>query len=102
MSYKLSIGDPALRYIEQLAPEPRRTLKEALRGLREDRGDIRSLESPLNGYYRARVGKYRVIFRYAENMTIDVLLIEERRLVYEIFEEEFAKKLRSQDPRADP
>jgi mRNA-degrading endonuclease RelE of RelBE toxin-antitoxin system len=83
--------------MEQLAPEPRRVLKAALKDLREDHGDIRSLENPLSGYCRARVGKYRVIFRYAENMTINVVIIEERKFAYEIFEAEFARKLQARD-----
>jgi mRNA-degrading endonuclease RelE of RelBE toxin-antitoxin system len=58
-----------------------------------ERGDIRSLDQSLTGYYRLRVGKYRIIFRYQDNMTIEVVFIEERRLVYEVYEEQLARKL---------
>jgi mRNA interferase RelE/StbE len=88
---------PALQvidYARRLAPEPRRAIKRALNGLVRERGDIRALEGTLSGYYRLRVGRHRVIFFYAEDGAIEAVFIEERSLVYEVFEAEFIKKLR--------
>ena len=88
---------PALQvidYVRRLAPEPRRAIKLALKGLIQERGDIRSLEGTLVGYYRLRVGRHRIIFNYAKDGAIEAVFIEERSLVYEIFEAEFIKKLR--------
>jgi mRNA interferase RelE/StbE len=82
-------------FMRRLAPESRRALKGALKLLRREKGDIRALDQALTGYYRLRVGKFRVIFRYRDEETIDALYAAERGIVYEVFEEQFAKKLRS-------
>lgn len=47
------------------------------------------------GYYRLRVGRHRIIFSYAKNKVIEAVFIEERGIVYEIFEAEFIKKLKT-------
>ena len=98
MSYKLEIAGQVALCIEQLAPEPRARLKRSLKNLQSDKGDISSLETPLNGYCRLKVGKYRIIFRYGKDLTIHALFAQERRLVYEAFQEEFSRKLVSRNP----
>ena len=71
-----------------LAPVPRKTLRTALRELAQDRGDILPLEKPLDGFYRLRVGRYRIIFHY---IVVDGVRVarcdyaERRNLVYELF-----------------
>ena len=92
MSRRVVIKAPAYEFLCRLAPEPRRALKRALQDLREEHGDIRTLDENLSGYYRLRVGRYRVIFSYTEEGTIEALFIGERSLVYELFEAEFLKK----------
>lgn len=82
-------------YVRRLAPEPRRAVKHALGELRFERGDILALEGVFSGYYRLRVGKFRIIFAYAADQAIEVIFIEERSLVYEVFEAEFIKRLKS-------
>ena len=81
-------------FLRGLAPETRRGIKKALAALASGKGDLRQLESPLSGYWRLRLGRYRVIFRYVESGDIEAVFAEERRLVYEVFEEEFIQKLR--------
>jgi len=56
--------------------------------LAEERGDIRALRERLEGYYRLRVGAYRIIFRYLPGRVIECVYINDRALVYEIFEHE--------------
>jgi mRNA-degrading endonuclease RelE of RelBE toxin-antitoxin system len=99
LSYRVSIAPQVLRFLEQLPPVPRRAVRSALEDLRGERGDIRSLEDPLAGFCRARAGKYRIIFRYAGNLTIHVLFVGERKLVYEVFAEEFARSMQARSPR---
>jgi len=89
---------PSVQIIEfarRLAPEPRRAVKHALIGLREEQGDIRALEAALSGYYRLPVGRHRIIFNYAADGAIEAILIEERHLVYEVFEALFIQRLKS-------
>jgi mRNA-degrading endonuclease RelE of RelBE toxin-antitoxin system len=70
-------------------------LKQALRELQRERGDIQPLEQALTGYCRLRVGRFRVIFRYRDAKTIDALFAEERGIVYEVFEQQFLRKLKA-------
>ena len=84
-----------IEYVRRLAPGPRRAIKHALAGLREERGDICALEANLSGYYRLRVGRHRILFTYATDGAIEALFVEERHLVYELFEAQFIKRLKS-------
>ena len=83
-----------IEYVRRLAPEPRCAVKRALIDLRHEGGDIQALEGNLSGYYRLKVGRHRLIFAYAQDQTIEVVFIEERSLVYEVFEAQFIKKLK--------
>jgi mRNA interferase RelE/StbE len=88
---------PALQvtaYARRLAPEPRRAVKQALRELEQEKGDVKALEGTLLGYYRLRVGRHRIIFNYAADGAIEAVFIDERSVVYEIFEAEFIRKLK--------
>ena len=66
-----------------------------MRDLRTEQGDIRALEGNLSGYYRLRIGRFRLIFAYQNAGGIAALFLEERRLVYELFEAEFIRRLKS-------
>ena len=95
MKRTVHIAEQVAAFGSRLAPEPRRAVKKALRDLKEELGDIRSLEGSLSGYYRLRIGRYRVVFAYKSDGSIAALFIEERRLVYELFEAQFIKQLKS-------
>ena len=86
---------PALQVIEfarRLAPEPRRALKLALKGLAHGRGDFRALDGSLSGYFRLRVGRHRVVFNYLDAGTLEAVFAEDRNLVYDVFEAEFKQE----------
>ena len=90
MKTKVEISDQVLNFVRSLAPQPRRSIRVALRGLENDRGDIKQLEGDLAGWCRLRVTSYRVIFRYEieENQGVARCVFAERRpLVYELFAE---------------
>jgi len=84
-----------VRFSTNLAPGPRRAVKQPLRDLRAERGDIRSLEGVFSGYHRLRTGRFRIIFSYAADEAIEALFMEERSLVYEVFEAELIRRLKS-------
>lgn len=65
-----------------------------------DRGDVRSLEGPLQDYARLRVGPYRIILRYVTPKTIECVFAERRELVYEVFAERMLDLL-GLDPPSD-
>lgn len=95
MSQTVRPSAQVIDFSRRLAPEPRRAVKKALADLREERGDILALEGDLSGYYRLRVGRHRIISCYAANGSIEAVFIEERHLVYEVFEAQFIKRLKT-------
>ena len=86
---KVEVSDQVLEFVRSQAPEPRRRLRLALRKLASEHGDIRSLEGPLRGYLRLRVGPYRVLLAYGTDAgrpkRLRCLFAERRDIVYEIF-----------------
>ncbi len=53
---RVELDPEVAEFVRSLAPEPRRCLREALRGLAEEKGDLKQLEAELTGYVRLRVG----------------------------------------------
>ena len=90
---KVELSPQVVEFVRRLAPEPRRMLRQALRGLAKDRGDIKVLEGPLDGYCRLRVHGYRVVFCYAEQGKIQCVFAERRSIVYEVFAHVLSEKL---------
>jgi mRNA interferase RelE/StbE len=88
MSYRVKIRAPVWKFYAQLGPQDRRTVKRALLQLADEHGDIRSLRDRLDGFYRLRIGTYRVIFRYLEGRIIECVYMNDRALIYDVFESE--------------
>ena len=85
---RVNLASQVVEFFGQLAPEPRKKLRLALRRLEQEKGDIKSLEGKLMGYQRVRSGSHRVIFaRKVRNgrPEIDCVFAERRSLVYEVF-----------------
>jgi mRNA-degrading endonuclease RelE of RelBE toxin-antitoxin system len=87
-SYRVQVREPVWKYYQQLGPEDRRAVKRAILQLDRERGDIRALRDRLDGYYRLRVGSYRVIYRYLPGRVIECVYMNNRALVYDVFESE--------------
>lgn len=60
----VKIRQELINFLRRLPAEPRHKLKMAIKGLGEEKGDIRALTDDLEGFYRLSVGRYRVIFQY--------------------------------------
>jgi mRNA interferase RelE/StbE len=95
MTHSVRPAVQVIEFVRRLAPEQRRAVKSALKESAHGRCDIRALEGSLSGNYRLRVGRHRVIFNYADTGAIEATFIEDRNLVYDVFEAEFIKKLRT-------
>lgn len=90
MKTQVELSEQVLNFVRSLAPEPHRALRQGLRDLADDRGDIKQLEGELSGWCRLRVKSYRIIFRYEmENhqRVARCVFAERRELVYELFSE---------------
>ena len=76
-----------VEFVSRQAPEPRRRIRMALRGLTHERGDIKALEGIFSGYHRLRVGAFRVIFAYArDGAGTQCIFAERRNVVYVMLE----------------
>jgi len=85
---QVNLAAQVVDFFGQLAPEPRKKLRLALRRLEQEKGDIKPLEGKLTGYQRLRSGSHRVVFaRKVRNgrPEIDCVFAEHRALVYEVF-----------------
>ena len=81
---RVLLADQVIDFVRRLPPEPKNRMRQALRSLAEEEGDIKALEAPLDGYCRLRVGGYRVVFAYGKRGTIECIFAEQRSVVYEL------------------
>jgi mRNA-degrading endonuclease RelE of RelBE toxin-antitoxin system len=90
---KIELSPQVTAFVRSLAPDPRRKIRPALKGLLKGQGDIKSLEGPLTSYSRLRVQSYRVILFYRSPHQIECVFAERRSIVYEIFAEALRERL---------
>jgi mRNA-degrading endonuclease RelE of RelBE toxin-antitoxin system len=62
MKTKVRVGRQVEHFVKALAPQPRRALRQAMKNLADNQGDVKLLEEKLSGLWRLRVGKVRVIY----------------------------------------
>ena len=85
---KIEVSDLVQEFIRACPPEPRRQIRDALRKLADEKGDIKALDRELEEYHRLRVRSYRIIFRYetgTHGRKIFCPFVEHRGVVYETF-----------------
>ena len=83
------VQDEVVDYLRRLAPQPRRAIRDAIKRLSDEQGDIKPLTDELEGYYRLRVGSHRVIFEYEvidERRVITCIYAGPRKWIYEVFQ----------------
>ena len=83
------VREEVMDFLRKLPPEPRHALRQAIKDLRHEGGDIRALTDDLEGFCRLRVGSYRVIFEYemiGGKRTSTCVFAGARRWVYEAFQ----------------
>jgi len=91
VSYRVQVRAQVREFAAKSGLSQRRALKRAVLGLAREHGDICALHDELDGFYRLKVGRYRVIFRYLSGRIIECIFVEERKLVYEVFESEMSR-----------
>jgi mRNA-degrading endonuclease RelE of RelBE toxin-antitoxin system len=62
MKTRVVVGERVKSFLESLGPEPRRRLWRGIKGLAQDKGDLKQLEGRLAPYWRLRVDRMRVIY----------------------------------------
>ena len=64
----MKFSDQVVASLKALHPGVRRDVRRALDDVnRGKKRDVRALSAELAGFWRLRVGKYRVVFRYRES-----------------------------------
>ena len=61
---RISASDQVTAWVQSLSPDGKRRVRAALKLLSQKKGDIKSLQRDLSGFYRIRIGEHRIIFHY--------------------------------------
>jgi len=83
---KISASEQVQEWLIALAPERKRRVRAALRGLAKGKGDLQALDGSLEGFNRLRVGGMRVIYRQSSRHEIRLEYANTRDVVYELFQ----------------
>lgn len=82
---EIKFSKQAVKFIEKQDKNTKTRLKQAIDGLRKEppEGDIKPLQGT-NGIFRLRVGKYRVLYSYVEDVIyfIYIQTIDSRGDIY--------------------
>lgn len=81
---KVLVSEQIFVRLRSLHPDHRRDIRAALRELAKGRGEVKQLEGRLAGFYRLRIGRYRIVLRYRDKH-IEAIFLEQRSIVYELF-----------------
>ena len=95
MTYTVRVEQQIKGFVVSSGMEHRRAIKRAIKQLESEQGDIKALGDDLEGFYRLRVGPFRIIFRYREGKVIECVYMNRRALVYEVFEREVIERLKA-------
>ena len=82
---RILASDQVTGWLRNLPPEPKRRVRVALKGLGRWQGDIKPLRGELEGFYRLRVGGYRIVCCMVSKSLVQLEYAETRDVVYEAF-----------------
>lgn len=88
MKVKVTLDDQPLDFIRRQPPDARRALREALHEVESGRQSPMPLEDQLEGFYKVRVGNFRLILQSVSSGAgagFRVIFAERRRFVYILF-----------------
>ena len=88
MKTRVTLDDQPLKFIRQQAPDSRRALREALHAVETGKTFPEPLEDPLAGFYKLKVGGYRMILQAVPGGSgpgFRVIFAERRNVVYVLF-----------------
>ena len=81
MDYKLQISKKTLAILSKLDKSHKEQVTKIFDKIIKDPFSFKPLKYELKGFYRARIGKYRIIFRIDEDIVF-IEVIEHRKNVY--------------------
>lgn len=84
----ISASEPVRLWLLGLPPESKRRVRQALKVLAAGRGrrlDVQPLRRELEGFYRLRVGDYRIVYHLEASRVIRLDYADIRDVVYDVF-----------------
>lgn len=81
--YKLRTPDSVAELIRHLHPQIKRKLRAAIEQIVKDPRSGKPLKDKLTGLWSFRVGKFRVVYRFKEKETVDLVAFGGRATIYE-------------------
>ena len=85
---KVSASEQVQVWLQGLPPEPRGRVRRALKALAQDRAralDLKPLRRDLEGFYRLRVGDYRIVYHLERGRQLRLDYADIRDVVYDTF-----------------
>lgn len=81
MSHRMQLSDKTLRFLRKVDESRKKEILQILRKIAEDPYRFKPLPYEFRGSYRARSGRYRIIFEI-DNDVVFILSIEHRKKAY--------------------
>lgn len=94
MSHPLRIPCAVAQLIRSLHPTLKRKVRAALQAIVETPTCGKPLQEELAGLRTYRMGRYRIVYRIAEDHSIEIVAVGPRRYIYE----ETYRKVRGENP----
>ena len=82
---RISASEQVQRWLVSLPPDSKKRVRAALRGLQNERGDIKGLRGELEGFCRLRIGGLRVVYSHLPGKVVRLEYADSRDVVYETF-----------------
>ena len=83
MSHQLRIPDEVARLIRNLHPTIKRKVRAALQTIVETPTCGKPLKEELAGLRNYRIGRFRIVYRIAEDRLIEIVAVGPRKSIYE-------------------
>ncbi|MBM3883146.1 MAG: hypothetical protein FJ387_26105 [Verrucomicrobia bacterium] len=85
---RISASEPVQLWLQGLPPETRQRVRrelKALAGGRAGRLDLKPLRRELEGFYRLRIGDYRMVYHLEPGPIVRLDYADVRDVVYDVF-----------------
>ncbi len=94
MRHQLRIPDEVARLIRGLHPTIKKKVRAALQAIIETPSCGKPLKEELAGLRSYRMGRFRIVYRLAEDRSIEIVAVGPRHCIYE----ETYRKVRGESP----
>jgi mRNA interferase RelE/StbE len=83
VSHQLRIPDEVARFIRNLHPTIKRKVRAALQTIIKAPACGKPLQEELAGLRSYRIGRFRIVYRVAEDRSVEVVAVGPRKYIYE-------------------